>query len=79
MKPVLQIFAAMLIHESFQNEMEANPEAVLNAKGYTLTQAELQVVLRIVDSFKDGNLDDAADNVRAECPNWPCNDPSLAA
>jgi hypothetical protein len=27
----------------------------------------------------EGRIDDALDNVRAECPNWPCNDGSLSA
>ena len=79
MKIVLQIFGAMLIHESFQLEMQNDPQGTLSAKGYTLTPAEMEVLLRIVQSFRDGDLDDAMDEVRAACPNWPCNDGSLAA
>ena len=79
MKPVLEVFGAMLIHESFQLDMQDNPSAALNAKGYSLNPDEMQVMLRIVDSFKDGDLDDAIYSVRQNCPNWPCNDGSLAA
>ena len=33
MKPVLEIFGAMLIHSSFQQEMQANPEADAHRQG----------------------------------------------
>jgi hypothetical protein len=79
MKPVLQILGAMLVHEGFQLEMQNDPQGTLQSRGYSLTGAELEVALRIVKSFKDGDMDDAVDNVRAECPNWPCNDGSLSA
>ena len=79
MKPVLEIFGAMLIHSSFQEEMEANPEATLNGKGYTLNPDEMLVMMKIVKSFQDGDLDDATNNVRAICPDWPCNNGNLSA
>ena len=79
MKPVLQVFAAMLIHGTFREDMKANPEAALINKGYTLNQSEMQVMLRIVDSFKNGQMNDAIGNVMVACPNWPCDDGSLAA
>ncbi len=79
MKPVLEIFGAMLIHQAFQEEMQANPQDALAAKGYALNPAEMQVMLKIVKSFEDGDLDDAVVNVRAECPHWPCNDGNLTA
>jgi len=78
-KPVLQILGAMLLHQNFREEMKANPTSTAETYGYTLTPAEWQVALNIVESFKEGDMDDAIDNVRAECPNWPCNDGGLAA
>jgi len=75
----VEIFGAMLIHSSFQEEMEANPEATLNGKGYTLNPDEMLVMMKIVKSFQDGDLDDATNNVRAICPDWPCNNGNLSA
>ena len=79
MKPVLEIFAAMLIHESFKAEMVENIGATLSSKGYTLSSHEREVLDKIVDSFKQDNLDSAINNVRHECPIWPCNDNALEA
>jgi hypothetical protein len=78
-KPVLQILGAMLLHETFQEEMEANSTNTAERYGYALTSAEWQVALKIVQSFKDGELDDAIENVREKCPVWPCNDGALEA
>lgn len=78
-KPVLQILGAMLLHQNFREEMKTNPAGTAQQYGYTLSPAELAVALNIVESFEDGKMDDAIDNVRAECPNWPCNDGGLAA
>ena len=78
-KPVLQILGAMLVHDDFHDEMVADPHTALAARGYVLTPEQMEVVLNIVKSFEEEKLDDAIDSVRAECPNWPCNDGNLAA
>ncbi len=78
-KPVLQILGAMLLHQSFREEMKINPTGTAEIYGYTLTPAEWEVAFNIVKSFQDGEMDDAIENVRSECPHWPCNDGGLAA
>jgi len=78
-RPVLQIFGAMLIHETFRESMIDNAEATLQTKGYQLNADEMQVMLKIVQSFADADLEESIEEVRIACPDWPCNDGSLAA
>jgi hypothetical protein len=39
----------------------------------------MQVMLKIVQSFADADLEESIEEVRIACPDWPCNDGSLAA
>lgn len=79
MKTLLHLLGAMLVHQNFREAMIANPEATLVANNFDLSSHDKEIALNIVKSFQDDEMEDAVDNVRAECPNWPCNDSSMTA
>lgn len=77
MKSLLHLLGAMLVHPEFEAQMRANPHPTLEAWG--LSAQEKEVALRLIKSFQDDDMEDATENVRAECPNWPCNSGFMAA
>ena len=79
MKSLLHLLGAMLVHQNFREAMIADFEATLISHNFDLSSHDKEIALNIVKSFEDDEMEDAVENVRAECPSWPCNDSSMTA
>lgn len=73
MNPVLQILGRLLADASFRTAAVSNLPAALSSYGYVLTARQSEIVANIVTSFASGRLDQAAADVNALCPFWPCH------
>ena len=78
-KPVQQILGGLLVDDSFRSDMtatatRANITAVVQQHEFgPLTDAELDVVVNMVTSFKEEKMAEPILIVKGECMNWPCS------
>lgn len=71
------VLGSLLVDGHFRKSMmglqKYDRMAILKAHGFFMSRGEQEVFARMMESFEAGKLDEACNQVRSECPDWPCS------